>query len=179
MRGASSIVGAYNRLRPSSLNSCSSLTIRIFRRGLAQGASTVTMEAVDTTSRLERLRELMKKAKVDIYGIAISVVSCRSMPWLTPPVVVPSEDSHQSEYIAGCDARRGQSDQHSRMETLLTPSRVHLWLLWLGGHRSCDFEDGRSSHRRKVLQSSPEAARFELDALEARSTGRSDLARMV
>ena len=26
---------------------------------------------------------------------------------LTCPLVVPSEDSHQSEYIAACDARRG------------------------------------------------------------------------
>jgi Xaa-Pro aminopeptidase len=45
------------------------------------------MEKVDTTDRLARLRELMKKHKVDIY-------------------IVPSEDSHSSEYIAPCDARR-------------------------------------------------------------------------
>ncbi|KAF2841489.1 putative Xaa-Pro aminopeptidase P [Patellaria atrata CBS 101060] len=45
------------------------------------------METVNTTERLSRLRELMKKYSVDVY-------------------VVPSEDSHQSEYIAPCDARR-------------------------------------------------------------------------
>ncbi|KEF61408.1 xaa-Pro aminopeptidase [Exophiala aquamarina CBS 119918] len=45
------------------------------------------METVDTTKRLAHLRELMQKHKVDIY-------------------IVPSEDSHQSEYIAPCDARR-------------------------------------------------------------------------
>ncbi|KAI9791968.1 MAG: hypothetical protein M1816_003237 [Peltula sp. TS41687] len=45
------------------------------------------METVNTTKRLEQLRGLMKDKNVDIY-------------------VVPSEDSHQSEYIAPCDARR-------------------------------------------------------------------------
>jgi len=46
-----------------------------------------SMETVDTTGRLLELRELMKKHKVDIY-------------------IIPSEDSHSSEYIAPCDARR-------------------------------------------------------------------------
>lgn len=45
------------------------------------------METVNTTERLTRLRELMKQHKVDIY-------------------IIPSEDSHSSEYIAPCDARR-------------------------------------------------------------------------
>ncbi|KAH0847014.1 hypothetical protein AYO21_02289 [Fonsecaea monophora] len=45
------------------------------------------MEKVDTTKRLSQLRELMRKHELDIY-------------------IVPSEDSHQSEYIAPCDARR-------------------------------------------------------------------------
>lgn len=45
------------------------------------------MTTVDTTQRLSQLRELMKKHKLDVY-------------------IVPSEDSHQSEYIAPCDARR-------------------------------------------------------------------------
>ncbi|KAF1813193.1 aminopeptidase-like protein [Eremomyces bilateralis CBS 781.70] len=45
------------------------------------------MATVQTTARINELRELMKKHEVDIY-------------------VVPSEDSHQSEYIAACDARR-------------------------------------------------------------------------
>ncbi|KMQ45400.1 Peptidase M24, structural domain [Trichophyton rubrum] len=42
---------------------------------------------VDTTQRLAKLRELMAQNKVDVY-------------------IVPSEDSHQSEYIAPCDGRR-------------------------------------------------------------------------
>ncbi|CAL8582119.1 hypothetical protein XPA_007793 [Xanthoria parietina] len=50
-------------------------------------ALAVDMETVNTTERLRQLRALMKENKVDIY-------------------VVPSEDSHQSEYIAPCDARR-------------------------------------------------------------------------
>ncbi|KAI9784991.1 MAG: hypothetical protein M1839_001187 [Geoglossum umbratile] len=45
------------------------------------------MDTVHTTDRLTHLRELMKEHEIDIY-------------------VVPSEDSHQSEYIAPCDARR-------------------------------------------------------------------------
>ena len=45
------------------------------------------MEKVDTSKRLSQLRELMREHKLDVY-------------------IVPSEDSHQSEYIAPCDARR-------------------------------------------------------------------------
>ncbi|KAF2128571.1 putative Xaa-Pro aminopeptidase P [Dothidotthia symphoricarpi CBS 119687] len=45
------------------------------------------MAKVDTTERLAELRKLMKERNVDVY-------------------MVPSEDSHQSEYIAPCDARR-------------------------------------------------------------------------
>ncbi|KAJ8121722.1 hypothetical protein ONZ43_g1901 [Nemania bipapillata] len=45
------------------------------------------MEKVNTTDRLIELRKLMKERKLDVY-------------------IVPSEDSHSSEYIAPCDARR-------------------------------------------------------------------------
>ncbi|KAK6194070.1 vacuolar protein sorting-associated protein 45 [Pestalotiopsis sp. IQ-011] len=45
------------------------------------------MEKVDTSSRLAELRKLMRQNNVDVY-------------------IVPSEDSHSSEYIAPCDARR-------------------------------------------------------------------------
>lgn len=47
------------------------------------------MEKVNTTERLQALRSLMQQAtpKLDFY-------------------IVPSEDSHSSEYIAPCDARR-------------------------------------------------------------------------
>jgi Xaa-Pro aminopeptidase len=45
------------------------------------------MDKVDTSKRLSQLRDLMREHKLDVY-------------------IVPSEDSHQSEYIAPCDARR-------------------------------------------------------------------------
>ncbi|RMJ25201.1 hypothetical protein PHISP_03925 [Aspergillus sp. HF37] len=45
------------------------------------------MATVNTTERLFKLRQLMQDHKVDVY-------------------IVPSEDSHQSEYIAPCDGRR-------------------------------------------------------------------------
>ncbi|PYI20744.1 hypothetical protein BO86DRAFT_417918 [Aspergillus japonicus CBS 114.51] len=45
------------------------------------------METVNTSERLAKLRQLMQEHKVDVY-------------------IVPSEDSHQSEYIAPCDGRR-------------------------------------------------------------------------
>ncbi|KAK1756247.1 putative Xaa-Pro aminopeptidase P [Echria macrotheca] len=45
------------------------------------------METVNTSARLAALRSLMKERGVDVY-------------------VVPSEDSHASEYIADCDGRR-------------------------------------------------------------------------
>src|ERR1700712_5647966 len=47
----------------------------------------IDMEQVDSSNRLAQLRDLMREHKVDVY-------------------IVPSEDSHQSEYIAPCDARR-------------------------------------------------------------------------
>ncbi|KAJ5573884.1 uncharacterized protein N7459_008311 [Penicillium hispanicum] len=54
---------------------------------LSRPRCAVDMGTVDTTERLSRLRQLMQDNKVDVY-------------------IVPSEDSHQSEYIAPCDARR-------------------------------------------------------------------------
>ncbi|KAK8221205.1 putative Xaa-Pro aminopeptidase P [Phyllosticta capitalensis] len=45
------------------------------------------MDTINTTERLAHLRQLMRDHQVDVY-------------------IVPSEDSHQSEYIAPCDARR-------------------------------------------------------------------------
>ncbi|KAF7561901.1 hypothetical protein G7046_g2238 [Stylonectria norvegica] len=49
--------------------------------------SLAAMVKTDTTDRLSRLRTLMKARNVQVY-------------------VIPSEDSHSSEYIAACDARR-------------------------------------------------------------------------
>ncbi|KAG8532167.1 uncharacterized protein KY384_003807 [Bacidia gigantensis] len=63
------------------------------------------METVNTTERLKQLRQLMKKHNVDVYSIHYHSLSV-SLLSLTRSLVVPSEDSHQSEYIAACDARR-------------------------------------------------------------------------
>ena len=61
------------------------LSVRSF--SFTSSFRSLEMETVDTSKRLAQLRDLMKKNKVDVY-------------------IVPSEDSHQSEYIAPCDARR-------------------------------------------------------------------------
>ncbi|OBT78494.1 hypothetical protein VF21_01004 [Pseudogymnoascus sp. 05NY08] len=45
------------------------------------------MASIDTSQRLSKLRQLMKEKNVDVY-------------------IIPSEDSHASEYIASCDGRR-------------------------------------------------------------------------
>ncbi|KAI1497512.1 putative Xaa-pro aminopeptidase P [Biscogniauxia marginata] len=52
-----------------------------------QSTTAADMEKVNTTARLSELRKLMGENKVDVY-------------------IIPSEDSHSSEYIAPCDARR-------------------------------------------------------------------------
>ncbi|KAI0400948.1 aminopeptidase-like protein [Xylaria palmicola] len=59
------------------------------RRSTVRLQSTIALEMgkVNTTYRLAELRKLMKERKLDVY-------------------IVPSEDSHASEYIAPCDARR-------------------------------------------------------------------------
>ncbi|KAK3845404.1 MAG: peptidase M24, structural domain-containing protein [Linnemannia gamsii] len=58
--------------------------IRLF----ASAAATTT--AVDTTERVQKLRELMKDPQYNVTAF-----------------VIPSEDAHQSEYVAECDERRG------------------------------------------------------------------------
>lgn len=72
----------------------------------------IEMETVDTSERLVQLRELMKRNNLDVYSEFVSLPSygqndCSSICY---NLVVPSEDSHQSEYIAHCDARRGTHD---------------------------------------------------------------------
>lgn len=67
------------------------------------------METVDTSKRLSKLRELMKEHKVDLYGNAGHAAVYGIL--LTIPLVVPSEDSHKSEFIAPCDARRGKVNE--------------------------------------------------------------------
>jgi Xaa-Pro aminopeptidase len=66
------------------------------------------METVNTTARLAALRSLMKEKGVDIYGNVNhpSVSAGSETNSESYPAVVPSEDSHASEYIAACDARR-------------------------------------------------------------------------
>ncbi|KAK9458055.1 peptidase M24, structural domain-containing protein [Dipodascopsis uninucleata] len=49
--------------------------------------SAITSNRLDSTARLTELRKLMEQHNVDVY-------------------IIPSEDSHQSEYIAPVDARR-------------------------------------------------------------------------
>ncbi|EKM56519.1 uncharacterized protein PHACADRAFT_253690 [Phanerochaete carnosa HHB-10118-sp] len=49
----------------------------------------LTAQRINTTQRLEKLRELMRKPENDVNAY-----------------VVPSEDSHSSEYSAACDERR-------------------------------------------------------------------------
>ncbi|CRK22945.1 hypothetical protein BN1723_012837 [Verticillium longisporum] len=63
------------------------LTHKTLKRHSRSLTSVPIMERVDTSGRLSKLRELMKAYSIDVY-------------------VVPSEDSHSSEYIAACDARR-------------------------------------------------------------------------
>ncbi|KAI1367821.1 aminopeptidase-like protein [Xylaria arbuscula] len=58
------------------------------RRSTVRFQGTIALDmAIDTTQRLAELRRVMKDRKIDVY-------------------IVPSEDSHSSEYIAPCDARR-------------------------------------------------------------------------
>jgi len=69
------------------------------------------MDTVDTSKRLAHLRALMKENKLDVYSRNIADQKYYGRLMLIS-AVVPSEDSHQSEYIAPCDARRGaHSDQ--------------------------------------------------------------------
>ncbi|RMZ86034.1 hypothetical protein DV737_g302, partial [Chaetothyriales sp. CBS 132003] len=73
------------RATPVVPNRTPPLSIRSFSSTFS--FRTLEMETVDTSKRLAGLRQLMQEHKVDVY-------------------IVPSEDSHQSEYIAPCDGRR-------------------------------------------------------------------------
>ncbi|KAI0480789.1 putative Xaa-pro aminopeptidase P [Xylariaceae sp. FL0804] len=63
------------------------VTTRFGSTSRLRSSLAVDMEKVNTTARLSELRELMDKNQVDVY-------------------IIPSVDSHSSEYIAPCDARR-------------------------------------------------------------------------
>ncbi|KAI1094601.1 aminopeptidase-like protein [Rostrohypoxylon terebratum] len=87
-RTAFSSVSSIPKLRPRLCNVRASpiILLRLVSR-FQSTAVAIEMDKVDTTARLSQLRELMKKHEVDVY-------------------IVPSEDSHASEYIAPADARR-------------------------------------------------------------------------
>ncbi|KAM6524750.1 hypothetical protein FALCPG4_010344 [Fusarium falciforme] len=70
-------------LRSAAPRRLASLSLLSNRRFLSSKA----MAKIDTTSRLTSLRGFMKERNVQVY-------------------IIPSEDSHSSEYIADCDARR-------------------------------------------------------------------------
>ncbi|TPX44096.1 hypothetical protein SeMB42_g01343 [Synchytrium endobioticum] len=67
-------------------------------------------DKVDTTLRLCKLRECMKSNNVAAY-------------------IIPSEDAHQSEYIADCDARRAYISGFTGSAGLavVTPDAAALW----------------------------------------------------
>ncbi|KAH7047715.1 Creatinase/aminopeptidase [Linnemannia elongata] len=67
----------------SAVNSWTQPKVRHF-------ASATATTAVDTTERVQKLRELMKDPQYNVTAF-----------------VIPSEDAHQSEYVAECDERRG------------------------------------------------------------------------
>ncbi|KAG0051334.1 hypothetical protein BGZ89_003595 [Linnemannia elongata] len=67
----------------SAVNSWTQPNVRHF-------ASATATTAVDTTERVQKLRELMKDPQYNVTAF-----------------VIPSEDAHQSEYVAECDERRG------------------------------------------------------------------------
>ncbi|KAL3425766.1 xaa-pro aminopeptidase [Phlyctema vagabunda] len=78
----------FAKARPTVPSQYKPVIFRIqFKYYSSSKVSSVEMETVDTSARLVALRQLMKKHNVDVY-------------------IVPSEDSHSSEYIAPCDARR-------------------------------------------------------------------------
>ncbi|KAF2750241.1 putative Xaa-Pro aminopeptidase P [Sporormia fimetaria CBS 119925] len=62
---------------------------------------------VHTTERLSELRKLMRERSLDVY-------------------MIPSEDSHQSEYIAPCDARRGHGFTGSAGYAVVTLDKAAL-----------------------------------------------------
>jgi Xaa-Pro aminopeptidase len=67
------------------------------------------MEKVDTSARLAGLRKLMAENEVDVYSKMVTVQFPRPFRAEFADLcgqVVPSEDSHSSEYTAPCDDRR-------------------------------------------------------------------------
>ena len=143
-------------------------------------SSSSAMEKIDTGKRLEHLRTLMREHKVDVYSIT-STSSTTSNAATDAPAVVPTEDSHQSEYVAPCDARRGK---HFRPDPglrglQLTTTRIHLRLLWFRWLCGSQPRQSIPGHRWTLLQPGRKAAGQQLDTLETRAAGRADMAGVV
>ncbi|KAL5033125.1 hypothetical protein BDEG_21165 [Batrachochytrium dendrobatidis JEL423] len=85
---------------------------RIFHPYKHQSLSFLSMTIVstDTTSRLAKLREQLKAHSVDAF-------------------IVPSEDAHQSEYLAACDSRRAYISGFtgSAGVAVVTTDKAALW----------------------------------------------------
>lgn len=136
------------------------------------------METVHTTDRLRELRALMKKHEVDIYSTHPLTPIGRALAHNC--LVVPSEDSHQSEYIAPCDARRGPSTLLGLMPaTVDTTTRVYNRLLGICRYCSNHTRQSIARHGWTLFQPGQQTTRRQLGIAQARSTGRSYVAGMV
>ena len=124
------------------------------QQGIFTGA--LNMETVDTTKRLAELRSLMRSNNVDIYGNYFHTYERSCAEQL---IVVPSEDSHQSEYTAPCDQRRGLSSDVASPFVAKSHNRVYQWLLWFCWYSYHYKRARRTSNRRSLFQSGREAAR--------------------
>lgn len=136
------------------------------------------METVHTTDRLRELRALMRKHEVDIYSSYLLICIGRALAHNC--LVVPSEDSHQSEYIAPCDARRGLSTLLGLMPAPLnTAARVHNRILRICRYCSHHTRQGIARHGWTLFQPGQQTTRRQLGIAQAGSTGRPYMAGMV
>lgn len=124
----------------------------------------IEMETVDTSERLAQLRELMKRNNLDVYSKSTSFFFSGHEQRVAHPLnlVVPSEDSHQSEYIAHCDARRGtyNPNMFGRIAYWRSYfSRIHLWLYRLSRNGRHLLHRRRAFDRRTLFQPSCQTAR--------------------
>lgn len=152
--------------------------VRPFHQSTRNSIAHSEMAEVNTTERLAHLRDLMKKHQLDVYSMfqqdKTATISTDTWP------VVPSEDSHQSEYIAPCDARRGSRNMSaSQIPRQLTRISIHMWFHWLCRHRGNYPRESCLGHGRSLFQPSHKTAGCELVPSQARSDRCPNLARMV
>lgn len=93
--------------------------------------------------------------------------------------VVPSEDSHQSEYTAAVDQRRGQINVSFFHCFVAQLNSIYHWLYWLRWHCCNHFRQSSFGHRWTVFQSSIETVRRQLVTAQTRGRGSPYVARMV